>query len=318
VEVYPGADDGCCRVLIGMHRAPEEVMQEMQKATRQEQELDKGTKLRLKKRIAQSFKGQIEFGLPTAAAEKTLRDLAKQLRARKVCIKLFLKHPLHAKLYLLHRADPIAPLVAYLGSSNLTLSGLSHQGELNVDVVEKDAADKLQRWFDERWDDADGFDLSEELAELIENSWASEQLVNPYLVYLKMAYHLSEDARIGERDFKLPKVFQGVLLDFQAAAVQLASRLLYKNGGVLVADVVGLGNTLMASAIARIFQEDDGSNLLIICPPKLEEIRHLTPALSPVEAVGEKKREQFTFSTHRRGRSRVPWWPGHRAGRDWR
>lgn len=189
VEAYPGADAGCCRVLVGMHRAPEDLMRELQKATRVEQELDRGTKLRLKKRIAQSFKEQIEFGLPTAAAEKTLRELAKQLRARKVCIKLFLKHPLHAKLYLLHRSDKVAPIVAYLGSSNLTLSGLSHQGELNVDVVEEDAANKLQAWFDARWDEMeDEFDLSEELAELIETSWASEQLVNPYLVYLKMAW----------------------------------------------------------------------------------------------------------------------------------
>ncbi len=270
VESYSGSDEGCCRVLIGMHRAPEEVMRETQKAMRQEQELAKGDLKRLRRRIVQSFKEQIEFGLPTTAAEKTLRELAKQLRARKARIKLFLKHPLHAKLYLVHRVDSITPLVGYLGSSNLTLSGLSHQGELNVDVVEQDSAKKLQRWFDERWNDPDGFDLSEELAELIETSWASEQLVKPYLVYLKMAYHLSEDARIGERDFRLPKAFQGVLLDFQVAAVQLASRLLYKNGGVLVGDVVGLGKTLMASAIARIFQEDDGSNILIICPPKLE------------------------------------------------
>src|ERR1035437_1511231 len=113
VEAYPGTETGCCRVLIGMHHAPEEVMRETQKAMRKEQELDKGTKLRLKKRIAQSFKEQIEFGLPTAAAEKTLRELAKQLRAHKVCIKLFLKHPLHAKLYLLHRTDHVAPIVAY-------------------------------------------------------------------------------------------------------------------------------------------------------------------------------------------------------------
>jgi superfamily II DNA or RNA helicase len=269
VEVFPGGDAGCCRVLIGMHRAPHEVMREMQKVKRQEHELSRGDLKRLRQRIVQSFKEQIEFGLPTAQAEKTLRELAKQLRARKVVIKLFLKHPLHAKLYLVHRHDKIAPLVGYLGSSNLTLSGLSHQGELNVDVVEEDPAKKLQKWFNDRWDDPDGFDLSDELAELIENSWAGARLVEPYLVYLKMAYYLSEDARIGERDFKLPKVFQGVLLDFQVAAVQLASRLLYKNGGVLVGDVVGLGKTLMACAVARIFQEDDGSNILIICPPKL-------------------------------------------------
>ncbi|MDW8382566.1 MAG: phospholipase D-like domain-containing protein [Verrucomicrobiota bacterium] len=272
IEAYPGTDTACCRVLIGMHRAPEDLMREAQRASRKPQELDRPSKLRLKKQIAQSFKDQIEFGLPTAEAERALRQLARQLRAGKVRLKLFLKHPLHAKLYLIHRADPITPLIAYLGSSNLTQAGLLHQGELNVDVVEQDAARKLQRWFDDRWNDPDTFDLSAELAELIENSWAAERLVSPYHVYLKMAWHLSEDARIGERDFKLPKVFQGVLLDFQVSAVQLACRLLYKHGGVLIADVVGLGKTLMATAVARTFQEDDGSNTLIICPPKLEEM----------------------------------------------
>jgi len=32
---------------------------------------------------------------------------------------------------------------------------------------------------------------------------------------------------------------------------------------------VGLGKTLMATAVARIFQEDDQSNTLVVCPPKL-------------------------------------------------
>ena len=54
-------------------------------------------------------------------------------------VKLFLRHPLHAKLYLLFRPDPITPIVGYLGSSNLTFSGLSSQGELNVDVLDHDA-----------------------------------------------------------------------------------------------------------------------------------------------------------------------------------
>jgi hypothetical protein len=41
--------------------------------------------------------------------------------------------------------------------------------------------------------------------------------------------------------------------------------------------VVGLGKTLMATAIARVFQEDDDSNTFIICPPKLEPMwkRHV-------------------------------------------
>jgi hypothetical protein len=39
---------------------------------------------------------------------------------------------------------------------------------------------------------------------------------------------------------------------------------------VLLGDVVGLGKTLMATAIARVFQEDDEANTLVICPPKLQ------------------------------------------------
>ena len=75
-------------------------------------------------------------------------------------------HPLYAKLYLVLRSDPITPLVGYFGSTNLTLAGLSRQGELNVDVVEQDAAHKLQQWFNERWQDRLAFDISEQLAAL--------------------------------------------------------------------------------------------------------------------------------------------------------
>jgi hypothetical protein len=40
----------------------------------------------------------------------------------------------HAKLYLCFRPDLNNPATAFLGSSNLTFSGLKGQGELNVDV----------------------------------------------------------------------------------------------------------------------------------------------------------------------------------------
>jgi phosphatidylserine/phosphatidylglycerophosphate/cardiolipin synthase-like enzyme len=121
--------------------------------------------------------------------------------------------------------------VGFVGSSNLTVAGLSHQGELNVDVVEQDAAQKLQAWFDARWRDELAFDLTDELADLIETSWAPTELVRPYLVYLKIAYHLCEEAREGEREFRLPRLFRGVLLDFQKAAVALAAHYLHRRGG---------------------------------------------------------------------------------------
>jgi len=60
-------------------------------------------------------------------------------------------YPLHAKLYLAYSNDPRLPVMGFLGSSNLTFAGLVKQGELNIDVVEQDAAMKLAAWFDERW-----------------------------------------------------------------------------------------------------------------------------------------------------------------------
>jgi len=273
VKQLPGGEENrACRVLIGMHRAPEEEMKALAGLKRGSELMDGPKLARLKHRITESFKEQLEFGVPTAEAEKALRRLAEQLRARKVFLKAFLRYPLHAKIYLVQRSDQVTPLIGFVGSSNLTLAGLSQQGELNVDVVEQDAARKLQTWFDDRWRDEMAIDLSEELAGMIETSWARTELVRPYLVYLKIAHHLCEEAREGEREFRLPRIFseKGTpLLDFQEKAVSLAVHYLYRRGGVLLGDVVGLGKTLMATAIARILQEDDQSNTLVICPPKL-------------------------------------------------
>lgn len=273
VDALPGGEEArACRLLIGMHRPPEEDMKALAGLKRGDQALDGPTLARLKRRITESFKAQLEFGIPSTQAETALRRLAAQLRARKVYLKAFLGYPLHAKLYLVRRPDAVTPLIGFVGSSNLTLAGLSHQGELNVDVVEQDAAKKLQAWFDDRWSDDLAFDLSDQLAELIETSWARTELVRPYLVYLKIAHHLCEEAREGEREFRVPRIFRDKgtpLLDFQETAVSLAAHHLHRRGGVLLGDVVGLGKTLMATAIARVFQEDDHGNTLVICPPKL-------------------------------------------------
>jgi len=273
IDDFKGGDEGKCTLLVGMQTPPEQVSRDLQSALRKP-ELPDGPRLaQLKQEAVASFRSQIEFGIPTAQAEATLRHLARQIRQRKVCIKLFLPYALHAKLYLVHRADNVAPLIGYLGSSNLTFAGLSGQGELNIDVLDQDSAQKLHEWFEKRSNDPACLDISAELADLIENSWARETLIPPYLVYLKMAYHLSEDARVGEHQFRMPRDMESELLDFQKAAVQLAARRLYRNGGVLLGDVVGLGKTLMATAVAKVFQEDDPrSNTLIICPPKLREL----------------------------------------------
>ena len=269
IERWDGGEGKRCRLLVGMQKLPQEEQREMYSLIRSDSGLDNSTALRLKKKLADEFRQQLATGVPTNEDEEGLRRLAAQIRAGKVVVKLFLRHSLHAKLYLLYRPDPINPIIGYLGSSNLTASGLSHGGELNVDVLDDDATRKLNRWFEDRWNDRWCLDISQELVEIIEESWAREELTPPYHVYVKMAYHLSQEARAGLAEFRIPRDFGNRLFAFQTAAVKIAAHHLNKRGGVLIGDVVGLGKTLMATALARIFEDDYGIETLIICPKNL-------------------------------------------------
>ncbi|MBN1451645.1 MAG: hypothetical protein JW963_11570 [Anaerolineales bacterium] len=272
IEAWPGGEGNCVRLLIGMQRPPEDSLRELVSLTPDKQMIDLQTASRLKKQLAEDLRTQLTFGAPNNSDEIALRRLAEQLRTKKVIARLYLRHPLHAKLYLLYRDDPINPIVAYLGSSNLTFSGLSNQGELNVDVLDIDAGSKLSRWFEDRWNDNFCVDISKELVQIIDESWAREDPLPPYHIYLKMAYHLSQEARTGVSEFRIPGDLKNILFDFQAAAVKIAAHHIHKRGGVLVGDVVGLGKTLVGTAISRIFDEDLGYDTLIICPKNLAKM----------------------------------------------
>lgn len=269
MEKWSGMDGQCCRLLVGMQKLPEDELRAALSITETDEGMDNQTASRLKKRLAEEFRNQLATGIPTNADEAGLRRLAAQIRAGKVVVKLYLRHLLHAKLYLLFRSDRINPITGYMGSSNLTFSGLSQQGELNVDILDHDACLKLARWFEDRWNDRWCLDISKELVSILEESWARETPLTPYEIYVKMAYHLSQEARAGLAEFNIPRDFGSKLFDFQKAAVKIAAHHLNKRGGVLIGDVVGLGKTLMATTLARIFEDDYYLETLIICPKNL-------------------------------------------------
>lgn len=295
IDQWSGEDDECCRLLVGMQRLPQDELRDCLSLVSENPAIDNQTAVRLKKKLAEEFRDQIAMGVPTNDDEAGLRRLADQIRHHKVRVKLFLRHPLHAKLYLLFRDDFNNPMTGFLGSSNLTLAGLSNQGELNVDVTDHDACQKLAKWFEDRWNDRWCLDISDELVQIIDESWAGEKEIPPYHIYLKMAYHLSQEARAGLSEYSIPKEFREKLFEFQKAAVKIAAHHLNKRGGVLVADVVGLGKTLTACAIARIFQDDHFLETLIICPKNLvkmwqdhvDHYRMIAKVLSVSMAINE-------------------------------
>jgi len=262
------------RVLVGMvHGEPEDQVLDYLQRTLEggplEDEMDRKTALARQQQAKLKFRQQLMRGAPRDEDLETIRELRRQLVDGRVAIKLFTRRPLHGKTYICHREDKVTPIVAYVGSSNLTTSGLANNYELNVDVVDSDGAAKLDSWFEDRWTDRFSIDVTEDLIEVIDESWASEKPLSPYEVYLKVCWHLSRDVREGLIEYSLPPMMRDQLLEYQESAVKTLSRRIMTRGGAMLGDVVGLGKTITATATAMMLNEAEGYRTLVICPVNL-------------------------------------------------
>ena len=272
IETYKGGEENGCRLLLGMYVPDWQFRKELLQDEATVWSADNKKARRLRADILKKFRNQLMTGIPSNEDEKGLRRLVCQLKEKKVIVKCFARHPLHAKLYLTFNQKEFAEKIGFIGSSNLTYAGLEKNGELNIDVLDQEAFSDLSKWFEDKWQDQFSLDISEQIANLIEESWAGSALLSPYHIYMKMAWHLSEDARKGLTDFFIPKDLKSVLFDFQSAAVRISARYLYYKNGVLIGDVVGLGKTLMAIATAKILEEERGFQSLVLCPKNLQDM----------------------------------------------
>ena len=260
-----------CRLLIGMHRQPADLVREMFAA--ETKSVDNAQAATWKHSVIRELQKQLTYGLQTNEDETALQKLKAQLGSGKVVVKLHLRYPLHAKLYLAHRPEDTSnPVMSLMGSSNLTLSGLMRNGELNAEFGDPDDGQKFNKWFNDRWNDTFSLDITKELAVILDECWASENKPTPFEIYLKIMYNLSREARSGVSEFRLPHPFNTDLYEFQKTAVKLVLRHLKKRGGAMLGDVVGLGKTITACAVAKYYEASEGWSTLILCPPNLIEM----------------------------------------------
>ena len=146
-----------------------------------------------------------------------------------------------------------------VGSSNLTKAGLSGNLELNLGRYERPVIERAREWFDELWDEATPYDLSE----IFEAGFWPR---TPWEIFLRVLYQLyggeiEEDAKV---DDNLP------LTSFQKHGVARALRLIRDTGGAIIADEVGLGKTFMAGELLQIYRERR-QRALLICPAELRD-----------------------------------------------
>ncbi len=264
---YQGGESSQLRIIVGMSNAPHvSVRQSLRSSANKEV-----TNLQInerKKAALELFADQFSFRTPNPSDEATLLQLRDDLQAQRVVVKLYTNHQLHAKLYLTYDQNRQSPYanIAFIGSSNLTAAGLRGQGELTVDNPDQQNVTHLQGWYNNLWDHRSCVDISNDLIKMIDEGWVRK--VTPYEIYLKMVYHMSQDVISGS-GYRIPTDIRRDLLDFQVAAVQLAARHIDTRGGALLGDVVGLGKSMMATALVRIFEELYDVRTLILCPKNL-------------------------------------------------
>ena len=206
--------------------------------------------------------------MPTNADEAGLRRLAARSASNKVVVKLFLRHPLPRQAVPAFPPDPINPTIGYLGSSNLTFAGLSQAGRTEHRRARSRRLRQAGQVVRGRWNDRWCIDISDELVEIIDESWAARSRSRRTTSISR--WPTTCRRRHGRADrVPHPARFRRQAVRVSEAAVKIAAHHLNKRGGVLIGDVVGLGKTLMATALARIFEDDHGLETLIICPKNL-------------------------------------------------
>lgn len=218
-------------------------------------------------RAVEGFVEQLVWGVPNSSDKLSLGKLLFDLESGLVRVKFAARRRLHAKLYLCHMSGGAGGFTAFVGSSNFTKSGLSTSGELNLEETDKQKGEELASWFSERWDDIFSIDITDRLIEVLKNSWATEPQPSPRIVHLRLAYELSRDARSGV-GVEIPRKIASRLVEWQENAVRVGSKILANRGLVVVGDVVGLGKTIVGTAIAATMQE----RTLVICPKNLVEM----------------------------------------------
>ena len=230
---------------------------------------------------AANIRSSIELMDQTDEAETLVKSLVQMIEEKRLHVRVYTKGTLHAKAYIFdygavfdNKGRPIQRAengIAIVGSSNLTLSGITHNTELNVVIHGNDNHAELTHWFDELWNEAE--DFNEALMREMKQSWAVS-LARPYDVYMKTLYALVRDRLedTAAKDIILEDEITKRLAEFQKVAVIHAINNIRDYGGTFVSDVVGLGKSFIGAAIVKRFEQIERARPLIICPPPLIEM----------------------------------------------
>lgn len=197
---------------------------------------------------------------------------------KKIQVKAHPEKKIHAKVYIL-RPEPFnehTPATVITGSSNLTDAGLGggnfYNYEFNVQLTEYPDVQFATAEFEKLW--AESVDiLPVDIQGIKKETYLNEE-TSPFELYIKLLTEYFDKNIDYDRDSigDLPQNFKK--LSYQVDAVNEGFNMLLKHNGFILADVVGLGKTVIAAMVAKKFLMQNGrenTKILVVYPPAVEK-----------------------------------------------
>jgi superfamily II DNA/RNA helicase len=212
--------------------------------------------------------------------ENGILQFIEDIATKKIQLKAHPSKKLHAKIYIFrpdkwneHRSGNVIT-----GSSNLTEAGLgagdNFNYEFNVVLNDYDDVKFATDEFEKLWGEGISI-LPVEIEKVKEETYLNDNFT-PFEVYIKfLIEYFGKSVDFDPNSVTdLPKGFKR--LSYQIDAVNEGFKLLQKHNGFFLADVVGLGKTVVGTLIAKKFFYSNNfpshiSNILIVIPPALKE-----------------------------------------------
>lgn len=174
----------------------------------------------------------------------------------------------HQKIYILNNQNSGT---VFMGSGNFTYNGLKGQHEISEKFTSDEKLTEYKNLFEEQWENSNSIliaskeNFSNFFDQIKDEIWPFVE-VTPFQLYLRVLHELFQ---INEEEKVLTpsSITSGKYsdLEYQIDAVKLGMEKLDKYDGLIIADVVGLGKSIIASAISRNLD----LNTVIITPPHL-------------------------------------------------
>lgn len=228
---------------------------------------------------------QIRRDIENSGYKKEVEDgifqMVKDLLDGKLELRAHPSKKIHAKMYVLYPDgfNQYTQGMLITGSSNLSGNGLGittdKQYEFNVKMAQYDDVKFAKDEFEELWKEAEGCEITaEELKTSIERTYLKGD-VSPYDLYIKMLMEYFSDRVMESDNENAVDVPDGYTkYDYQMDAVIEGYQKLLRYDGFFLADVVGLGKTVIATMIAKKFLLENGrdnTKILVVYPPAVEQ-----------------------------------------------